>query len=100
MIHACLAECTARYSRRPGRLEFGRKSTLTETERALFIQVHQRQLTGYQRAEQLRLIRLRETSTVEAICTLRRAFRLAAHSQPLRETSGLVDYYAALCKSR
>ena len=73
---------------------------MTDGEKLHFREVHAQMQIGYRLAEEERIRRVRTTSTAEGILSLRRAFQEAAHSQPPRESSGLVEFYKALYRSR
>lgn len=72
---------------------------MTDAEKTHFREVHARMQVGYARAQEERDVRIRETSTLEGIQSLLGAYEMAA-MLPLRTTSGLVEFYRALSRSR
>jgi hypothetical protein len=72
---------------------------MTEAEKAHFREVHARMQKGYARAQEERDARVRQTSTAEGIQSLLGAFDMAAKLPP-RPSSGLVEFYQALSRSR
>jgi hypothetical protein len=72
---------------------------VTDEQRKAFQDLQRRKAIGYAEAERLRYERVKETSTMDAIASLRRAFQLAAESMPARPSSGLVEFYQALSRS-
>jgi len=72
---------------------------MTDEQRAAFQDLQRRRAIGFAEADRLRYERVRETSTIDAIASLRRAFQLATESMPARPSSGLVEFYRALSRS-
>lgn len=71
---------------------------MTDEQREAFQELQLRRAIGFAEADRLRYERVKETSTMEAIASLRRAFVLAAQL-PARPSSGLVEFYRALSRS-
>ena len=73
---------------------------MTPEEKAHFLEIYHRQQEGYRIMEVMRRKDLRTTDTVKAMECLSDFFDHALLSQPMRESSGLVEFYQALAKSR
>ena len=72
---------------------------MSPEEKKHFKEVYPRMEEGYALAQRLRDEQIRATVTTQAVAQLRRAFRMAAQLPP-RPSSGLIDFYKALMKSR
>ena len=72
---------------------------MTEAEKARFREVHARQQIGYARIQAERDRELFGVVTSEAILSLRSAFEHAT-TLPMRRSSGLVQFYEAMKRTR
>jgi len=72
---------------------------MTEEEKQKFLAVYERQQAGYRYMQQERDRDLKNVDTVIAVQQLGSAFDMAT-KLPLRESSGLIEFYKALSKTR
>ncbi len=69
---------------------------MTEEEKQKFLAVYERQQAGYRYMQLERDLRLRQLDTIAEIQILADAFNHAT-DQPMRQTTGLINFYRILC---